>query len=152
MNLKHLVFVACGAVFFSACTATGPTPSPSPAAMMPDTSPLVTMEQTISLDEQNQSGQTGTAVISEGPEGNAVVTLTMTGGSFVEPEPAHVHLGSCPTPGAVKYPLNNVVAGSSVTTLDASYEDLTQATEKLAVNVHKSAKESNVYTACGNIN
>jgi len=151
MKVKYLVLMASSALFLSACTA-ATTPEPSPAAMMPDGSPLVMMEQSIMLDEQNESGQTGTAVISEGPEGNAVVTLTMTGGSFVEPQPAHVHLGSCPTPGAVQYPLNDVVAGSSVTTLDASYEDLTQATEKMAVNVHKSAKESKVYTACGNIN
>lgn len=155
MKLKYLALVASSALFFSACTASttmAPEPSPSPEAMMPKSSPVAMMPKTIQLTEQNKSGQTGTAVMSEGPNGNAVVTLTMTGGKFTAPQPAHIHLGSCPTPGAVKYPLTDVVNGKSVTTLDASFEDVTKATDKMAVNVHQSATDAKVYTACGDVN
>lgn len=152
MKIKHIALLVLSAVVFSACTQTAVKPSPTPDMKLAASPATEVMTQTIQLTEQNASGQSGTAVVTEGPNGNAVVTLTLSGGIFTAPQPAHVHVGSCPTPGAVKYPLSDVVNGMSVTTLDASYEDMTQATDKLAINVHKSASESKVYTACGDVN
>ncbi|HEX7018283.1 MAG TPA: hypothetical protein VF209_05255 [Patescibacteria group bacterium] len=113
---------------------------------------LTELEKTIVLSEQNELGQSGTAVINSDADGKTVVTLTMTGGEFPLPQPAHVHDGSCPNPGAVKYPLTNVVDGSSVTTLDVMYDDFVSMSDKMAINVHKSAAEASVYTACGDVN
>ncbi|HSE34617.1 MAG TPA: peptidoglycan-binding protein [Candidatus Paceibacterota bacterium] len=64
--------------------------------------------------------------------------------------PAHIHVGSCPTPGAVKYPLNPVVNGKSKTVLDVSVEELVKGLP-LAVNLHKSATELATSVACGNL-
>src|SRR5215217_7175526 len=53
---------------------------------------------TIVLAPQNNSGQTGTAVLtSEGAGTRVVISLSNAAG----PHPAHIHTGSCPDPGAV---------------------------------------------------
>ena len=104
---------------------------------------------TVNLGTQNSSGQQGKAVLTE-VAGKTQVVVTMTGGSFTAPQPAHIHVGACPTPGAVKYGLTNLVAGASTTTIDATIEQL-RTSLPLAINVHKSAAETNVYTACGDL-
>lgn len=106
---------------------------------------------TVNLFEQNDLGQTGTAVLRENESGQLMVELSMTGGSFSAPQPAHIHLGSCQEPGAVEYPLTNVVDGESVTTLDVSWSELVAADTPMAINVHKSAAEASVYTSCGDL-
>jgi Cu/Zn superoxide dismutase len=101
---------------------------------------------TINLSAQNDSGQTGTAVLTPDGSGTKVVlTLSNAPG----PHPAHIHAGSCPTPGAVVFPLTTVTNGKSETTVAASIADILRAPH--AVNVHKSPQEIPVYTACGNV-
>ncbi len=144
--------------------------SPDTAYMSPDVtpSPVVAMDSTattpmasptmqvdggmiVKLGEQNGSGQSGTATLKPTKDGKVTVTIDLTGGKFTAAQPAHIHEGSCPTPGTVKFPLTNVVNGNSTTTLNVSMADLLKAAPKLAVNVHKSAAEVSSYTACGNI-
>jgi LPXTG-motif cell wall-anchored protein len=66
------------------------------------------------------------------------------------PQPAHIHKGSCanldPVPA---YPLNNVVNGMSDTTVPAAIADLAKG--GYALNVHKSAQEVATYVSCGDI-
>lgn len=106
---------------------------------------------TVELKMLNDLGQSGTATFSENASGKLVVMLALAGGTFTAPQPTHIHFGSCPNVGDVKYPLTSVVNGQSVTTLDVSWDDLVKTGEKLALNVHKSGAESKVYTACGNL-
>lgn len=114
------------------------------------TSPSKTMTETkvVQLAAQSNSGQTGTATLSE-ESGKVRVVLEVTSLGAV-PQPAHIHIGSCPVPGAVKYPLTSVVNGKSETLLEVDMATL-KAQGDLAVNVHKSAQEATVYTACGNL-
>jgi hypothetical protein len=100
------------------------------------------------LDEQNDSGQSGTAVLLE-VGSQLQVTLTLTN-PVTTPEPAHIHAGSCPNPGAIVFPLTNVVNGTSVTVLDTNLAAL-EAMGALAINVHKSAAEAQIYFACGDL-
>jgi uncharacterized protein YxeA len=103
---------------------------------------------TFNLTAQNDSGQNGTVVFEE--VGSQVrVTLTLSNPS-ANPQPAHIHSGRCPTPGAVVYPLTDVVNGTSVTALDTNFNELVNQGD-LAVNVHKSSAESNVYVSCGDV-
>jgi hypothetical protein len=106
---------------------------------------------TVQLAEQSNLGQTGTATLADNEDGMLVVTLALTGGEFDLPQPAHIHLGACPDPGAVEYPLTNVVGGQSTTVLDMSWADLETAGQALAINVHKSAAEASTYPACGDL-
>jgi hypothetical protein len=108
---------------------------------------LVTFE----LSTQSGLGQSGIAIFTKGLNDKVEVRLAMEGGTFTEPQPAHIHLGSCPTPGAVKYPLTDVIDGVSVTNLEVTWDEMMASGEKLAINVHKSAQEVSVYTACGDI-
>lgn len=101
----------------------------------------------IALTEENNSGESGNAVLKE-ENGKVTVTVSLTGYPDSTPQPAHIHVGACPGVGAVKYPLTSVVNGSSVTTLDVSMDTL-KTSLPLAINIHKSAAESKVYTACG---
>lgn len=123
-----------------------PTPEPTTQVTTPPV--LMTSPVTIMLSTQSGLGQSGTAMLEE-VDGKTKVTLSMMGGNFPEPQPAHIHTGMCPKPGAVVYPLTNVVGGKSETVVDSKLADLLKG--GMALNVHKSAKEASVYTACGDL-
>lgn len=113
-------------------------------------SPVPTVApKTIVLEQTGVSGQSGTAVF-QGDGDKTKVTVSMIGKAFTSPQPSHIHVGKCPNPGVVKYPLNNVVNGKAETVLSVSIEDLF-ADLPLAVNVHESAEKASVYTACGDL-
>jgi hypothetical protein len=109
-------------------------------------------EATVTLGEQNGSGESGTATLTAvGDKTKVVIDLqsksAMPGSTS---QPAHIHKGSCakldPTP---KYGLTDVKAGKSTSTVDAKLDDLRNG--DYAVNVHKSAAEIQTYVACGDI-
>lgn len=113
-------------------------------------SPVPTVApKTIVLEQTGVSGQSGT-VVFQGDGDKTKVTVSMIGKAFTSPQPSHIHVGKCPNPGVVKYPLNNVVNGKAETVLSVSIEDLF-ADLPLAVNVHESAEKASVYTACGDL-
>ena len=105
---------------------------------------------TVRLQEQNKSGQSGTARLTPAGEGKTKVEISMKGGPKGVSQPAHVHDGSCPNPDPKpKYPLQDVTDGKSSSEVAADIKTLTGG--KMAINVHKSAEEAKVYVACGDI-
>ena len=108
-----------------------------------------TMTMTVSLSVQNESGEEGTAALTEA-DGKTTVSISLTGAPIDVEQPAHIHAGACPTPGDVVYPLTNVVNGFSETVLDVDLATL-KGQLPLAVNVHKSTPEISVYVACGDL-
>jgi Cu/Zn superoxide dismutase len=106
----------------------------------------------VELAEVNASGQSGTATLSPNDDGTLNVTIDLSGGSD-EPQPAHIHEGSCPDVGEVVAALNDVVDGTSTSeNVDFSLDDLTGAESAgFAINVHKSAAAIDDYVACGDI-
>lgn len=115
--------------------------SPTPQAM--------SKEVTVVLKPVNDSGEVGTAILSE-EFGVTKITISLTGYTKDIEQPAHIHVGVCPGVGAVKYPLTSVVNGVSETLLDLTLESLNKELP-LAINVHKSATEASTYTSCGPI-
>lgn len=111
-------------------------------------------ELSLNFSAQNNSGLSGTASLEEedGKVRVKLVTRIVGGllGAILPPQPAHIHLGACPSVGAVKYPLNPVVDGKSETVINASMADL-KASLPLAINIHKSAAEVSLYIACTDI-
>lgn len=94
--------------------------------------------------------QAGTALITETADG-LVVAITVTGYETEQPQPAHIHTGACPTVGEVVYPLENLVDGTSETTLTGVTLEQLESQLPLGINVHKSAEEASVYTSCGDV-
>lgn len=103
----------------------------------------------VELEEQNGSGQSGTATLSALGEGKTRVTIQLSNPG-ADPQPAHIHPGTCdeldPTPA---FPLDNVAGGMSDTEVDVALDEL-QA-NAFAINVHKSEAEVETYVSCGNV-
>ena len=107
----------------------------------------VMKKMVVTLAAENSSGESGTVTLTE-DNGKTKVSLTVSGYATSVAQPAHIHVGSCPGVGAVKYPLTNVVNGKSETTIDVTIDQL-KAIEPLAINVHKSQAEAGSYVSCG---
>lgn len=104
---------------------------------------------TVTLDAQNNSGETGTATLT--PEGDKTrVVIELSNAPKGIAQPAHIHLGTCDKlDKAPKWKLDAVKNGKSVTVVPASLGTILK--EKTAINVHKSAAEIQIYVSCGNI-
>ena len=109
-----------------------------------------TAELEIELQEQSDSSQSGIATVKS-VNGQTEVSISVNPGSpDDDPQPVHIHFGSCgPGLGEVNYLLNDVVVGVSTTVVDVSLPDLLG--QNNAINLHKSGPEITVHTACGNI-
>ena len=106
-------------------------------------------QSVVAMSAQNDSGMSGTATLTD-MDGSTLVKLELTGAPTGITQPAHIHTGSCAEIGGVVYPLTFPVNGVSETTLNVSL-DAILAQLPLALNVHKSAAEANVYVACGDL-
>lgn len=115
--------------------------------LLVQTTPLTNL--TVNLDPLNNSGQKGMLTLTES-DGKVTAMLKIDGEPAGATEPAHIHVGSCPNPGTVKFPLNSVVNGTSTTVLGTTLAAL-KAMGPLAVNVHKSASQISSYVSCGDL-
>lgn len=106
-------------------------------------------EITVFLNEQSNSNESGTATLTE-VDDQTLVTLTLTGALQGVSQPAHIHEGSCPNVGEIIYPLSQIVNGRSETMIEATLEQILNQLP-LAINVHRSTSQSNIYVACGNL-
>ncbi|TVR75445.1 MAG: hypothetical protein EA415_03855 [Sphaerobacteraceae bacterium] len=101
---------------------------------------------TIDMQEVDDSGQSGTAnITSDGDQ--VVVSIEIEPGPDGEPQPAHIHEGTCQDLGDVAYPLEDVVDGVSESTADVSIADIIAS--DYAIAVHLSEDEMEVIVACG---
>lgn len=103
----------------------------------------------VALSAQNDSGMTGTATFTD-VDGSTLVELDLTGAPEEVVQPAHIHTGSCADIGGVVYPLESPVNGISETTLNVSLDNILGQLP-LALNVHKSPEETDIYVACGDL-
>lgn len=103
----------------------------------------------VDLNEQNSSEENGVAVLIRERDG-VRVKISLANAPKGIPQPAHIHLGSCPNPGDIKYPLNPVLNGISETVVKGTLAQMKLAMP-LAVNVHKSAIEARTYVSCGDL-
>lgn len=111
------------------------------------TGPIHTAKIDVQLQEQNYSGEDGTATLTaDGSKTRVVIVMA----SFpANAQPAHIHAGTCDKLGAIAYALPNIIAGKSTTVVPVSLDALLKGT--YAINAHRSAKKLGEYVACGNI-
>jgi hypothetical protein len=100
-----------------------------------------------SVDIALTGDQPGTATIFAPGEGVVVVAINIEEGAEGVVQPAHIHTGTCASPGGVVYPLAYPVGGSSFTMLSATQADL--LSHDYIVNVHLSEAEHDTYVSCG---
>ena len=152
-NLTYVILgilVLVGVWYFVFNKPSQPATPPTTTIQEQTASPSAVMTDiTVTLSEQNKSGEVGTATLSE-VDGKVKVTLNLTGAPADVTQPAHIHVGACPDVGAVKYPLTSPVNGVSETMLDVTLAQL-KSELPLGINVHKSAKEASVYVSCGDL-
>ena len=112
--------------------------------------PEVANEVTVNLQEQNRSGESGTATIVDAQEGVRVV-LSLIGAPEGVTQPVHIHRNSCADIGEVLQPLEFLINGSSKTIIPSLQAIIERVGLPLSINVHKSVEEASVYVACGDI-
>jgi hypothetical protein len=105
-------------------------------------------ELSLELVEQNGSGQSGTATLTPAGEGSTRVVLELESPPE-EPQPAHVHSGTCDDIGDVFAPLESLTEGESESTVMLSLDELQRG--GLIVHAHKSEAEFDVSVACAAI-
>ncbi|HEX5501177.1 MAG TPA: hypothetical protein VFW96_01060 [Thermomicrobiales bacterium] len=138
MRLRRLTrILAPGAVFLAFLALAG-LASAAPSTL------------TINLTPLNNSGESGTATLTDMGNGKTQVVVTMQGAPAGVTQPIHIHEGTCSTLNPnPKYPLTSLQNGKSETTVDVSIADLLAS--PFAINVHKSQQDVSVYVSCGNI-
>ncbi|GEM_PF-3554380 len=112
---------------------------------------IAPLSTSVNLVSQNNSGESGVATLVALEGGKTKVTLNLTNAPANIAQPAHIHRGSCANLGEVLFPLTPPVNGQSETTLDVALAEGILNRLPLAVNVHKSESEINIYYACGDI-
>jgi hypothetical protein len=105
--------------------------------------------RTVTLKTLNDSGVTGTAVLTDLGDGTTRVEVTVDPAGYPD-MPAHIHPGTCtnlvPDP---LYTLQNVVDGTSTTIVSEPIDDLFD--HDLALNIHASTTDFPTYTACAEL-
>lgn len=103
---------------------------------------------TVQLTPLNNSGESGTAVLTDAGAKTKVV-VQIKGAPAGVGQPLHVHKGTCAQLDAKPaYGLTTLTGGKSETTIDVPIGDLRKG---YAINGHKSAQEASTYVFCGNI-
>src|SRR3989344_4554167 len=119
------------------------------AMMQKEDTAIMTKDIVVAMGALNASGQTGKATFSD-MNGKTKVMVEISRGTDCVPQPSHIHMGSCSTPGAIVYPLNAVINGKAETILDVSLETLGNKLP-LLIMVHKSKDEVKVFVSCGDL-
>lgn len=132
-----LVFVVIGVVAFMSMKKS------------PETEPISKdLRLEVPLQEQNNSGQNG--IVTLVPVDDALSVTVEIASVSDELQPAHIHKGTCENIGevvkAIPFPRSGFAEGDVNVTL----KEL-KSMGPVAINVHKSESEPNVYVACGDI-
>ncbi|HEY7331936.1 MAG TPA: hypothetical protein VH859_03165 [Candidatus Limnocylindria bacterium] len=100
----------------------------------------------LTLRTLSDSGVTGSVTLSAIGSARTLVSVEVDPAGHPD-MPAHIHPGTCdelvPQP---RYPLTNVVDGRSVTEVSAPLQELLAG--DVALNLHASNAEMEIYTAC----
>jgi Cu/Zn superoxide dismutase len=134
--MKNLRFALLGAALAGVLSATASADAPTTV--------------TIKMVAQNDSGENGTATLTQVADG-VRVSVKLDGAPKDVPQPTHIHVGNCGHINkAPEYPLASTTNGASLSTVKGiQLADLLKGT--YAINVHKSADDLGTYVSCGNI-
>ncbi len=138
-----------GAVYFFFFANKTSSPYQAPTSQTTEEQKASEISMTVVLSAQNDSDQSGVATLAS-ENGKTTVSIQLDSSPEGVSQPAHIHMGACPNPGEVVYPLTNVMDGTSETVLEVTLDTL-RSELPLVVNVHKSTTESGTYVSCGDL-
>ena len=103
---------------------------------------------TVHLNAVGGSGESGWARFAQGEDPSTTnVSIEVTGEPGGANQPAHIHAGTCVSPGSITYGLTNVVNGKSSTDLPKPLSWFKNA--GFIIVVHKSNTQLGIYKSCG---
>jgi hypothetical protein len=113
-------------------------------------------EVRVTMNPDNNSGQSGFAVLTQAGPKKLVVVIETSAPDFSSEQRAHIHVGTCGEIGEIRAGLTNLKEladkpgrfGSTTTVESLGLDDL--STGEWAINVHD-ARDNAVYTSCGEI-
>ena len=103
---------------------------------------------TLTLAEQKDSGQSGTATLTADGDAQTRVVVELSNPPGPT-QPSHIHSGTCDDIGPVVAPLESVEDGKAESVVSMPLEELQRG--GLIVHAHKSEAESKVSVACAEI-
>jgi hypothetical protein len=104
--------------------------------------------ESVTLSAMNNSGQTGTAILTDLGNTTTQVAITTTGGTDTGVQSAVARTGSCGSNGAIYAQLNNIQGRQSITTLQQALSSLKGG--KYYIDVHSSSSVDDI-VSCGSI-
>jgi Cu/Zn superoxide dismutase len=104
---------------------------------------------TVDIKPLSNSGEHGTAVLTQ--EAGGVKVVIALQGAPKDAQPTHIHVGTCGKINkAPEYPLKDTVDGKSTSIVPGiKLSDL--MSDPHAINIHKSAMDLATYVACGDV-
>lgn len=109
---------------------------------------------TVVMNPENNSGQSGTAVLTELSKSKTRIAISVKASDDTRPQPAHIHPNHCGEIGAKKIDLTSVAPDPkdptvfvSTTDIDMSFDELRKG--PYAINVHD-VRDFALYVSCGN--
>jgi hypothetical protein len=118
-----------------------------PAGLVP--AAAATTGLTVAMKPLNDSGESGTATLSQQSDGVKVVVALKN--APAAGQPTHIHIGTCGNiKAAPEYALVSLENGASTSVVKGVTIDQLLAGH-YAINVHKSADDLGTYVACGDI-
>jgi hypothetical protein len=105
--------------------------------------------ETVKMHALNNSGQNGTATVSD-LGGKVRVAMNLANEPATASEPSHVHFGHCPKIKAIPaYNVGPILKGKATSIVDLSWAQINSG--KYVVMVHQSAQAMGTYESCANI-
>ncbi len=109
---------------------------------------------TVVMNPENNSGQSGTAVLTELSKTKTRIEVSLKASDDPRPQLMHVHTNHCGEIGPVKFGLTSVTPdpknprkATSSTDIELSFDELRKG--PYAINAHD-VRDFSLYVACGN--
>lgn len=148
--LATAVFIVIvGILIFFGKGANPPSPQKSPSVKNSTQNTDSAKEFAVYLKPMGNSKQTGSASLID-KNGKVIIGISTTGEPKNVVQMANIYSGTCESLANVKYPLNNIVNGSSQTTLETTLLNL-QNSGQLAININKTQGDNKSSVSCANL-
>ena len=105
----------------------------------------------VAMSSTNGSGEYGVAAVLANDNDLAQVSFNLVSAPVGVYQHAYIMHGTCASLGSIAYALEPLINGSSITTLDADFLDVTRSQGSLAIVVYSPDDQVGIPYACGQL-